>query len=193
MKRVVEMGSTIPYELFTRDGKKVLLRSATPLDARAILQLTYDVISENETLITTLEEVTLTEEQQRDFIVVYNQDPSNVMIVAEWNRNIIGVLTLQRGFYQKYAHHGTVGMIVAKNWRQKGIGKALLTTLIQWADYNPLIEKLCLEVLASNKKAIGLYKSFGFVEEGRQVKQVKTGPGKYDDIVIMGKLLDFEF
>ena len=186
------MGTIIPYEFYAKDKSRVLLRSATPLDANAIIQLSYHVISENDTLITTIDEFNITEEQQKEYIFIYNQDPANVMIVAEYNKMIIGILTFQRGFFLKNSHHGTVGMIVDKAWRQKGIGKALLATLIQWADYNPLLEKLCLEVVASNKKAIALYQSLGFVIEGRQVKQVKLTNGKYDDLILMGKFLDYE-
>lgn len=187
------MGTIIPYEFISRDGTRIFIRSASPLDAGAVIELSYDVISENDTLVTTIEEFTITEEQQREFIHIYNTDPENVMIVAEYNRKIIGLLTFQRGALLKYAHLGSIGMIVDESFRGKGIGKALLMTLIQWADYNPLLEKLCLEVLASNKKAFALYKSLGFIEEGRQIKQVKVKNGKYDDLIIMGKFLNFEF
>ncbi|MFN7251724.1 MAG: GNAT family N-acetyltransferase [Anaerobacillus sp.] len=186
------MGMIIPYDFTSRDGTRILLRSAEPRDVRAVLQLSYDVIKENDTLVTSTEEFFITEDQQRDFIHLYKADPGNVMIVAEHNRNIIGILTFQRGALLKYAHHGSVGMIVDINWRGKGIGKALLATLIQWADYNPMLEKLCLEVLASNKNAITLYKSFGFIEEGRQINQVKRNDGRYEDLIIMGKFLNFE-
>ncbi len=187
------MGAIIPYEFWTKDGSKILIRSANLIDAKAVLQLSKEVISENDTLVTTNDEYTVTEEQQKDFIHIYHADPCNVMIVAENNGWIVGLLTFQRGFLQKYAHHGSIGMIVNRNWRQKGIGKAMLSTLIQWADYNPLLEKLCLEVLASNQKAIALYKSLGFIEEGHQRKQVKLPNGTYDDVILMGKFLNFEF
>lgn len=186
------MGTIIPYEYYSRDGTRILLRSAQPMDAGSVLQLSYDVIMENDTLVTSAEEYILTEDQQREFIHLYKADPGNVMILAEYNRKIIGLLTFQRGIFLKYAHHGSVGMIVDKNWRGKGVGRALLTTLIQWADYNPLLEKLCLEVLASNRRAIALYNSLGFIEEGRQKKQVKVSQGSYEDLIIMGKFLDFE-
>ncbi|MCT8137883.1 GNAT family N-acetyltransferase [Anaerobacillus sp. CMMVII] len=187
------MGAINPYEYISRDGTRILLRSANPIDAKAVNQLSFNVISENNTLVTSVEEFAITDEQQRDFIQIYHQDPGNLMIVAEHQRTIIGILTFQRGFFLKYAHHGTVGMIVDKNWRGKGIGKALLATLIQWAEYNPILEKLCLEVLASNKNAIALYQSLGFREEGRQVNQVKTSNGTYDDIIIMGRFLSEKF
>lgn len=186
------MGAMIPYQFISKSGHKILLRSATPSDARAILQLSYEVISENDTLVMTIEDFSVTENQQSDYIAVYNQDPSNIMIIAEYNHNVIGILTFQGGVLQKYSHHGSVGMIVNKNWRSSGVGKALLTTFLVWADEHPLLEKICLEVLASNQKAISLYKKLGFIEEGRQKKQLKIANGHYEDQLIMGKFLNFK-
>jgi ribosomal protein S18 acetylase RimI-like enzyme len=50
------------------------------------------------------------------------------------------------------------------------------------------IEKIELQVLASNRPARALYRKFGFKQEGRRVRARKLD-GKYDDVVLMGKLL----
>lgn len=186
------MGAIIPYQFISKSGHEIFLRSATLLDARAVLRLSYQVISENDTLVTTIGEFNVTEEQQKGIIAMYKDDPSNVMIIAEYNRNIVGILTFQKGLLQKYQHHGSIGIIVKKTWRSSGIGTALLTTFLEWADYQPLLEKLCLDVLASNEKAIALYKKLGFIEEGRQKNQVKITNGQYEDLIIMGKFLNIE-
>lgn len=183
------MGVIIPYEIITRNKKNIWLRSANINDVKQIIQLSKEVIKENSTLITTIEEFHITEEQQKEIIQIYSHSPSNCMIVAEYNHQIIALLTFQGGALKKYEHHGTIGMIVHKDWRGQGIGKALLTAIIYWAHFHPFIEKLCLEVLASNNNAIELYKKLGFIEEGRQTKQVKLSNGQYDDIVLMGKFL----
>jgi RimJ/RimL family protein N-acetyltransferase len=48
-----------------------------------------------------------------------------------------------------------------------------------------LIEKIGLSVFATNLDAIRLYKRLGFVEEGRQPREIKLGPGEYADNVLM--------
>lgn len=178
-----------PRQVKIKSGETILLRCANPYDARDVLQLSYDVISENDTLITKASEMQVTEQQQRDYIEMYNESLGNVMIVAYHNHNLIGLLTFQRGIPAKVAHQGTIGMIVRNNWRSKGVGKELLANLILWAEQQSFIEKICLEVLSTNERAIGLYKHFGFIEEGRQNKQVKLSEGNYCDLVIMGKIL----
>ena len=61
----------------------------------------------------------------------------------------------------------------------------MLQILIDWGKSNPTIEKLSLSVLATNCRAIKLYRRFGFVEEGRRINEVKLGPGQYVDDVLM--------
>jgi ribosomal protein S18 acetylase RimI-like enzyme len=43
------------------------------------------------------------------------------------------------------------------------VGTALLRTLLEWAEANPLIEKFGMEVVATNETAIRLYRKLGFV------------------------------
>lgn len=77
-------------------------------------------------------------------------------------------------------------MGILKEWRSQGIGSALLEGLIGWAKSAPQIEKIGLQVLANNERAIGLYKKFGFQQEGYSPKEVKIGPNEYLDYLHMG-------
>jgi len=70
-----------------------------------------------------------------------------------------------------------------------GIGRALLLALILWAQQQPAIEKLCLEVFTTNTRAITLYQALGFQEEGRLVKQIKLGTGIYVDTLRMARFV----
>jgi len=76
-------------------------------------------------------------------------------------------------------------MSIAKAYRNQGVGKSLLKVLLDWAEENPLIEKVCLEVFAENENAIALYKRTGFVEEGRSRKAVKINEEQYHDLILM--------
>lgn len=76
-------------------------------------------------------------------------------------------------------------MAIAPEWRGMGVGNALLETLIAWAKTRPRIEKICLAVLADNIPAIGLYRKYGFQEEGRRIREIKTGPDEYSDDLLI--------
>jgi len=81
-----------------------------------------------------------------------------------------------------------IGMAVAREWRGRGVGSALMAVGIEWARERGL-HKLCLSVFPHNDAGIALYKKFGFVEEGRRVKQIRRQSGELWDTVEMGLLL----
>jgi ribosomal protein S18 acetylase RimI-like enzyme len=41
------------------------------------------------------------------------------------------------------------------------------------------------DVAVANLLAIALYRKFGFLEEGRQPRQIKLGPGEYQELILM--------
>jgi RimJ/RimL family protein N-acetyltransferase len=84
---------------------------------------------------------------------------------------------------------GELGMAVAREWRGRGVGSALLAAAIDWAPERGL-HKLSLSVFPHNAAAIGLYRKYGFVEEGRRVKHFRRASGERWDTLEMGLLLD---
>jgi hypothetical protein len=54
---------------------------------------------------------------------------------------------------------------------------------------NSEIEKINLRVLCSNERAIGIYKKFGFVEEGHCVSEIKYEDGTYVDELLMARFV----
>jgi ribosomal protein S18 acetylase RimI-like enzyme len=83
---------------------------------------------------------------------------------------------------------GEIGMAVANDWRGRGVGSLLLAAAIEWARARGL-HKLSLSVFAHNTAGIALYRKFGFVEEGRRVKQYRRASGELWDAIDMGLLL----
>ena len=77
---------------------------------------------------------------------------------------------------------------VAREWRGRGVGSALLAAAIERARADG-VHKLSLEVFPHNEAGIALYRKFGFVEEGRRVKQYRRASGELWDSVVMGLLL----
>ena len=83
---------------------------------------------------------------------------------------------------------GELGMLVAQEWRGRGVGSALLVSAIESARAHGL-HKVSLSVFTHNDRAIALYRKFGFVEEGRRVKQYRRSSGELWDAIDMGLLL----
>ena len=80
---------------------------------------------------------------------------------------------------------GEIGMMVARDWRGRGVGSALVAAAIEWGRENGL-HKLTLSVFPHNEAAIRLYRKFGFVEEGRREKQIRRANGEVWDLIEMG-------
>jgi ribosomal protein S18 acetylase RimI-like enzyme len=83
---------------------------------------------------------------------------------------------------------GELGMAVAREWRGRGVGSALLGAAIEMARDEGL-HKLSLDVFPHNVQAIALYLRFGFVEEGRRVKHYRRASGELWDSIAMGLVL----
>ena len=105
-------------------------------------------------------------------------------LVAVAGAEIVGSLHIDLSRYG----FGEIGMAVARDWRGRGVGSALLAAAIEWARERGL-HKLTLAVFPHNEAAIALYRKFGFVEEGRRVKQIRRASGELWDTVEMGLLL----
>jgi RimJ/RimL family protein N-acetyltransferase len=104
--------------------------------------------------------------------------------VAEAAGEIVGDLyVIESGF-----GFGEIAMMVAADWRRRGVGTALLEAAIDWARARGL-HKLTLSVFPHNEAAIALYRKCGFVEEGRHVKHLRRANGELWDLVDMGLLL----
>jgi len=83
---------------------------------------------------------------------------------------------------------GEIAMFVAARCRGRGVGTALVERAIAWAKARGL-HKLTLSVFPHNEAAIGLYRKFGFVEEGRHPKHMRRANGELWDLIDMGLLL----
>lgn len=105
-------------------------------------------------------------------------------LVAVAGEEVIGSIHVQptrHGF-------GELGMAIAREWRGRGVGSALMAAAIEWARERGL-HKLSLSVFAHNTAAIALYRKYGFVEEGRRVKHYRRSSGELWDTIEMGLLL----
>ena len=87
-----------------------------------------------------------------------------------------------------FRHSGGLGIGVVVEYRGRGIGKRLMDAALARAKEIGL-ERVELEVYASNNAAIHLYERCGFVREGRKRRASKVD-GVYQDNIVMAVLLD---
>jgi tRNA (adenine37-N6)-methyltransferase len=87
-------------------------------------------------------------------------------------------------------HMAELGIAVALDWRGIGLGRALMTALIDEAVAAlPGLRIIRLNVFEGNEQAITLYRSLGFVETGR-IPGAILRRGEYIDLIQMAKPLE---
>ena len=104
------------------------------------------------------------------------------------NGRVVGWCDIEIYTRKGFAHAGKLGMGVLNGYRGQGLGKALLESALAVARDRHL-ERVELDVYASNQIAIHLYEKFGFQIEGRK-RRARKLDGTYDDIIVMGLLFD---
>lgn len=173
----------------SKSSVQVTVRSATRQDAAAILDLSSSVIGEEVYQLTSSSEFKMTIEVEEEWIESHLQNPNHIILLAEMNSKIVGMLDFSNGHRLRIAHTGEFGMSVDKNLRNQGLGSLLLKVLIEWANKNETIEKIGLSVHNNNERAIALYKKMGFEVEGVRKRDLKYAEGQYIDTVVMGRFV----
>lgn len=121
-------------------------------------------------------------ESAREF-VLSNIARNVPQLVALRGDEVVGWCDISPMTREGFTHCGTLGMGVRKDFRRLGIGRRLLEQTIGEARRTGL-ERIELEVFASNTPAIRLYDQAGFVVEGVK-KRGRKLEGEYDDLVQM--------
>lgn len=169
-------------------GNNFNIRRAIENDAEQIIKHTKIVLTENPHVMgTTLEEFTTTIEEEKEWINSHQKQ--GLLLVAEVDENIIGILNFCLSPRKKFRHQGLFGMSIQEAFTNKGIGGSLIKKLLEWAKDDNRVEKISLEVFSNNERAIHLYKKFGFTEEGRRIKQAKLGSNEYVDDILLSKFI----
>jgi RimJ/RimL family protein N-acetyltransferase len=166
-------------------GAEVALRAVREDDAAALLEFLRRESATTEQVLTQPDEFPQNLEEEREVIRNHNK-LGGILMLAARGEEIAGVLSARPGNRRRSAHSAEFGITVARAWQCKGLGTEMIRALLAWATRHPTLEKVCLQVFATNPRARALYQRLGFVEEGRQAGQAKFGPGRYADNIHMG-------
>ncbi len=107
------------------------------------------------------------------------------IVAVNESDSLIGHALLEPMPLSNIAHVFRLTIVVHPGKTNQGVGRMLMNDLLQWAKNEPRVEKIELLVRATNEQAIALYRSCGFVEEGRFVKRIKLADATYIDDVAM--------
>ena len=108
-----------------------------------------------------------------------------VPLVAEADGVVVGQVNVDLTPYGV----ASLGMLVDRGWRRRGVGSALVRAAIDAARAHGC-HKVSLQVWPHNEAALALYRGLGFEEEGRLRRHYRRRNGELWDAVVMGLVLD---
>ena len=183
------MATVAGKRIRVKDGTEVVVRSSEESDAPAFLEVRRALVLDGEGMIAEPDEFNKTEDEIRTWIATHVENPSNLLLVAEVQGRLVGSIDFEIARRRRLAHSGHFAISVHPDWRNRGIGNALLGSLITWAQTIPEIEKINLKVRADNPRAIALYRKHGFVQSGCEKDAIKLAEGVYVDDLAMERFV----
>jgi RimJ/RimL family protein N-acetyltransferase len=164
----------------TDGGTSVAIRQGTEADVNAGLDLLSAVASEGQWIAT--EEVDRDARRARFLENLRREDQAS--FVALVGDQLVGTL-----YVELRSGDGRLGMFVAADHRDRGIGSALMEAAIGWAKQVGA-HRLSLTVFPHNHAARALYAKFGFKTEGTLNRAIRRRNGELWDAIVMGLVLD---
>jgi RimJ/RimL family protein N-acetyltransferase len=152
----------------------IRIREAEPGDARGLVDLAQSVGREPGAFLLTTESWRGVAEERR-FIKSLRRNLDALLLVVDDRGVIVGRLSVARDPHPASRHVADLGLMVAAEYRRRGIGIALLDRTVDWARAMG-VRKLELHVFPWNEPAIALYEKYGFEREGlRRRHYVRDG------------------
>lgn len=176
--------------IILKDGRTCVLRSGTERDGHALLDVFIQTHTQTDFLIDYPEEITMTVEQEIQFLKEKSESEKEIALLAELDGNVIG----SAGIWcirdrEKLRHRAGFGISILDAYWGAGIGRAMTEACIECA-MSAGYSQLELDVLAENEKAIALYRSVGFTEYGRNPRGINLRGSGYRELVLMRLELD---
>jgi L-phenylalanine/L-methionine N-acetyltransferase len=161
------------------------IRRARPGDAATMTQMMSDPAVYPGTL-----QLPYPSESRWHKILEDNETPgnTNLVLVAESAGAVVGIAGLHPiGPNLRRRHAMSLGITVSGPAQGQGVGTALMSALMHYADHWGHVLRVELTVFADNAAAIALYRRHGFVQEGRHHAYALRG-GQYADVLSMARL-----
>jgi len=175
-----------------KKGEKIILRSMRWEDLDDLLELANGLVSEREFnpdlgILLDKKQTRDSEAQFLSSMLLGIENGSVVNVVAEVNGKVVANSEVMRGKSSDEYYHGKLGIAISRKYRDLGIGREMLKTLIEESSKSQL-KTLELEAFADNDKALHVYDSLGFRRVGTIPKKIFR-KDKFHDIVVMSMVL----
>ncbi|MFX1483188.1 MAG: GNAT family N-acetyltransferase [Promethearchaeota archaeon] len=168
------------WEYPSKDGRTIRVRPANRRDAPDFHSCFRAVVEEQEWFPTFTPNSHVTDWAHWIERTDHNRE---VLLVAHVNDTYAGHLSLQPEEWQASQHVAKLGIVVRKESRGIGVGKALMLSGHQIASERGYT-KIILSTFADNKVALQLYKSLGYRFVGIRKNHFNMPKGFIDEVLM---------
>jgi RimJ/RimL family protein N-acetyltransferase len=149
----------------TKKGRSVSIRPLSPNDFEDLLRFANDLIGEDTFVMLSGGEISREEEKAyMDMSLSQMEKGQKIHLVVQYGGNLVGSGEVRIGSKRK-SHVGEIGISLASQYREEGIGTLLLKELIEEAKKHGL-KLLYLHCFEINARARHLYEKLGFTLSG---------------------------
>lgn len=171
-----------------RDGRTCRLECLQPDRAEAYRRYQIELTQQTRFISTQTHEVKTAEtlaDQARTFL----DEPGHLWLIANDadSERIVGDCMARVVLRDRMRHVASVGVGVLVSHQRQGLARAMMATIISWAQREEGVLKLQLSMFEQNAPAAALYKSLGFEREGVRPGAFRQPDGSLDAEVLMGK------
>ncbi len=124
---------------------------------------------------------------QKSILKSFVESPNKTMLISENNREITGFIVGIGGDVKRNRHNLYIVIGIKQEFTGQNLGATFFEILEKWAGKHGF-HRLELTVMSHNERAIKLYKSLGYIEEGIKHDSMKLESG-YVDEIYMSKLI----
>ena len=165
----------------------IAVREANIEDAENVIEYIKIVSDETDFLISDSSERNFTVRKEKEFLQNIQSSILEKIFLFEIENKIVGMCSIEGINKIRIKHRVDLAITVLKNYWGNKIGEKLIDYAIEYCKSN-CIKKIELTVRIDNKRALKLYKKFGFEIEG-EIKNFIYLNGNYYNCYYMGLLL----
>ncbi len=173
------------WQFLSKDGHPIIVRHARVQDAGELHQNFCAVVDEAEWLPTLKPNSNRSEWAEWIERTYTNRE---VLLMASLDDEYAGHLSLQPEEWNAALHVARLGIIVKKDVRHMGVGRALMTAA-EDAGRQQKYEKIVLSTFSTNTVARALYESLGYRTVGVRHRHFRMPKGYIDEVLMEKELL----
>ncbi len=162
------------------------IEPARRLDALPSLELQRRVLAEGRFFVSLPSELAISlDGREAQIEAAARSDRERFWVARLPGARVAGFLQVDVVPLARLRHVGRIELLVDPRFRRQGVGGALLDRAVADARDGGVLQKLSLAVFADNEAAVALYRSRGFVTEGRRIGEVRMEDGAVRDDLLM--------